>query len=340
VSGDIPKPDVEKNKDNDKEGKNFDEKDTDDDSSISDDSEINTDTDIMTRRKAASDRLRQHARYYEVMEKRIKYLENAVNVLENKGILMDLEPPKSTRHLPAIPELKMVNWSQYIELALRPEAPEKYSAIEILTGTPMRWNNLEPSGLRQVAGLNTQEDGAIESVPLSSKVKNSAETTEKPATRPLSKPTLKDLPDRIRVKSIPIIRLLEEITGRIISPADRPLVILRPFKILLLYEEDIKKKIKILEEKWKADESPELENKASADGDKDKKNALNDDDTESERTWGDSREAADDLRVLVEFMDNTVKIALEDLSSPNLRRIAFQDLWYFFRPGDEVYIEK
>lgn len=52
----------------------------------------------------------------------------------------------------------------------------------------------------------------------------------------------------------------------------------------------------------------------------------------------DSKEARDHLRLLCDVLDTYLqpKIAMRDLLNPRLQQVSFDDLWYLFKPGDEV----
>ena len=54
-------------------------------------------------------------------------------------------------------------------------------------------------------------------------------------------------------------------------------------------------------------------------------------------TW--SRASLSHLRVLVEFLDTVLQPKLDYLASSRCQKVRFEDIWYLFKPGDEV-VEK
>jgi hypothetical protein len=49
-----------------------------------------------------------------------------------------------------------------------------------------------------------------------------------------------------------------------------------------------------------------------------------------------TQEALDDLRCLIKFMDTNIKPRVNQLQESTSRKIFFSDIWYLFKPGDEI----
>ncbi len=54
----------------------------------------------------------------------------------------------------------------------------------------------------------------------------------------------------------------------------------------------------------------------------------------------DSLEALKDLRCLVEFMDQEIVPVVEKINNSSRSKIHFRDLWFLFKPGDEVFVHR
>jgi len=184
------------------------------------------------------------------------------------------------------------------------------------------------------------------------------------------------LPERIRINSVPIVRILEEIHDDTISDTDAPFVIIRPFKALIYYEAKIRDRYKKLANKYREkpggpESQSEADNVADAGatvpGATDvKPNAKegNDDEafdcqevgvsecgyvSDSEESIKDSSSystnnslhprseyALQQLQCLIDFMDTELDVKLKYLRSANCRKVTFSDVWLLFKPGDFV----
>jgi len=135
-------------------------------------------------------------------------------------------------------------------------------------------------------------------------------------------PGLVPLPERIRIHSKHIMSILKQIHGKAIN--DNAVVMVRPFRALVYYKEQILQKYEGLSSKFEgrdavaADESPAA-----------KEGGKNDVGTESFQSFRY-------LKCLVEFIDKTIEAKMRYLSSNDCHRVAFADIWYLFKPGDEV----
>ena len=120
----------------------------------------------------------------------------------------------------------------------------------MLAGSPLRYNDPKTREIRSTAPTSGCEPSGTDNVPqaehkTAKSSKDGSETAQKAAFK------FKDFPDRIRIKSIALIRVLEDINGgEVLSNMDAPYVVLKPFKLLLHFQEEIRAKLKTLEQKW------------------------------------------------------------------------------------------
>ncbi|KAE9374968.1 hypothetical protein N431DRAFT_438325 [Stipitochalara longipes BDJ] len=125
------------------------------------------------------------------------------------------------------------------------------------------------------------------------------------------------LPERIRIHSKHIITILTEIHGKAIN--DNAVVMVRPFRALAYYEKHLRQKYEALSTKYKGREVSFVKLNLGP----------NDEGTESFESFRY-------LKCLIEFIDMTIQAKAQYLSSSHCHRVAFADIWYLFKPGDEV----
>ncbi len=62
---------------------------------------------------------------------------------------------------------------------------------------------------------------------------------------------MKDFPERIRINSIPLLKILRNIAGNAFRDInDRPMVVLRPYKPLLYHLKDLQDTVNNLNNRW------------------------------------------------------------------------------------------
>ncbi|OTA08395.1 hypothetical protein A9Z42_0000760 [Trichoderma parareesei] len=180
------------------------------------------------------------------------------------------------------------------------------------------------------------------------------------------------MPERIRIRSINIIKILNNIFKTKVEDyrMDGPVVMIRPFRALVHYNQEIRAEFAQLKEKFKDDalkvldgdeaRTSEIQGKSSeaqdtpstgqdestdiqgkpppANGDKEAKDETNP--TQGNKTIEEestsSLTAYQHLGCLIDFMDNTIQAKIDYLSSTQPRTISFNHLWYLFKPGDDV----
>jgi hypothetical protein len=111
-----------------------------------------------------------------------------------------------------------------------------------------------------------------------------------------------ELPERIRINSNYVVQILRKIRGSNHS-ADGPIIMFRPFKTLVFFDQEIRLA------------ATELERKAY-------------------RTTAAVQ--LTHLRYLIQFMDAHLHNRMAFLQSPECRTIFFSDVWLLYKPGDLV----
>ena len=188
------------------------------------------------------------------LEERIKQLEDGK--AQPPGLKVDLDAqkdqvpssdipgsggPERIIPLPSriIPQMKYVGWHDFKNKLAKEE--EAY-AIEVLVGRAKLYH--------QRAGEEKKEE-----------IKGGIHGHDQRAKRPMKlddeacaseASTTKEVPERIRINSSLILRILQEICSEQLT---NPLVILRPFKILVYYDAQLRERFHRLEAKWGACES-------------------------------------------------------------------------------------
>ncbi|KAF7558199.1 hypothetical protein G7Z17_g13 [Cylindrodendrum hubeiense] len=171
------------------------------------------------------------------------------------------------------------------------------------------------------------------------------------------------LPERIRINSRPLLRILSKIQGVTLSYDEKPVLIFRPFRSLIFYKDDIQMWKSRLEAKFakpatvsmathksrghKRSESgldnsktATVEDEYEEDNEDDKddesvKSADSSDDIEND-IYINTRAALDDLSCLIQFINQDLGDKLAYLNSNKCQTVTFGDIWYLFAPGDSV----
>ncbi|KAF7505834.1 hypothetical protein GJ744_000409 [Endocarpon pusillum] len=191
---------------------------------------------------------------------------------------------------------------------------------------------------------------APETVRPHSKITKTSELVQDRGQSPVS--------ERIRINSKYILRILSKIRGETLtSDDDGPLVMTRPYKALDYWSEAIRAKFLKLESKFSPSEAPSvsIESKDTtlaipgdatqapesspmtrvSSGEKSQSESVaggEEDDDESTNSMTAYRH----LKCLIRFMDEQLLRKAKFLESDRCRTVAFTDIWYLFKPGDEV----
>ncbi|KAK4197400.1 hypothetical protein QBC40DRAFT_285657 [Triangularia verruculosa] len=187
----------------------------------------------------------------------------------------------------------------------------------------------------------------------------------------------KNLPERIRIHSKHIIKILYGILGNSFSKSidNGPVVMVRPYKALTYHNIAIHQKLSELERRFgpkgveddssaptvekdgkdtpvnkdseetstvKALEDAANQSSPVGDGEdalgspREKPETNEPDQSTEEDELTSSTVAYEHFKCLVEFMDGDIQKRIDYLHSDRCRTVVFQDLWYLFKPGDEV----
>lgn len=150
------------------------------------------------------------------------------------------------------------------------------------------------------------------------------------------------IPDRIRINGEPLKELLEKALEVDFKNLSAPVVLIKPFKLLVQHKDRIRSLYVQLKQKF--------EHISTISVDEDRKAIDNDDQEHEHQDQGDAikneeindllgtygtEEAYKELSCLIEFMDQELKI-LEHFEKASVSKIAFSDLWHIFPPGAAV----
>ena len=217
-----------------------------------------------------------------------------------------------------IPQLHERNWSDF----MNKQAGEKHEyAIEILVEEPKYHQPKEAEKIDKKQGNNR-------SLKLESKIR----TDLMPSGYG---DEVISIPERIRINSSCILNILGGIDRNI--DATGPIVMLRPFKFLVYYENQIRDSIRALEDQLDRPDTTILTyqpvepliNEPPSNTHKGRTVAQ---DIESQQV------TLQHMRCLTEFINRYIKPTVFRLENTSHGKIQFRDLWYVFRPGDDIYM--
>lgn len=164
---------------------------------------------------------------------------------------------------------------------------------------------------------------------------------------------------QIRINSEAVLKALSRVSGGPVSA--HPVTFPRPFRFLIHFHEQMKEEFEKLRTMSEEDASKEgnvpakettKEKRGDADTDTDQvgpgSGASSSQQTRSSSTLGtdesDIRQAAlAELRCYIDFVDDSLLPRLRELRSPNLSaecKVRFDDLWYLFKIGEQIFIPK
>ncbi|KAK3987005.1 hypothetical protein QBC44DRAFT_332337 [Cladorrhinum sp. PSN332] len=248
---------------------------------------------------------------------------------QTKGEEAPGTPNPITVELPqyAVAKLNPVRWAEF---AASRQLPESSSfVIDILTGEPIitvGWQDKRADGVKAKRMQVTKPRSLIDG--------------QEP------------LPERIRINSSYLVTVLSSIHGSAIQPyhpetKNESLVLLRPFRILIHYEKEVRdlygRLASDLAEGKKpspessepnvasqAAETPFMEDRTRS------KEEENRSELEQRVREGTSTTTLAHLRCLVEFYDTYLSRKAEYLISSACDQISFPDIWHLYKPGDFV----
>lgn len=252
---------------------------------------------------------------------------------------------EEARHI-EIPDLNLVRWIDFRLCLLK--APAESFAIDVLDGEPdisferpfyynMWGRTKKPETVRPRANMTKP-----------------SEKTQVRGQTPIS--------ERIRIKSKHILKVLSKIHDEsLTADDDMPLVMTRPYKALDYWSEAIRAKFLQLESKFSpsgadpVSEGPQevtstipstiaIDTTQASESlpvprvstDKTTQNEPDDEGKEEYDEWTNSLTTYQHLKCLIQFMDEQLQGKARFLESDRCRTVAFTDIWYLFKPGDEV----
>ncbi|KAF3901609.1 hypothetical protein ABW21_db0205046 [Orbilia brochopaga] len=259
-------------------------------------------------------------------------------------------PPKH-----AISLLSRVSWDMF--KVIQRKAEHECHAIEILVGEPdirltsMTHWLLEEGPHRLKKGRKLPERKPPTSAAVASK--KTVDGTQVPGQAPVA--------ERIRINSTHIIKILEKIHGTALASSDGvPVVMIRPFRALVYYSDQIQQRFQELESEFAIKpERPDTVNviaSGAADPSGDATNPGDEEMAKINETLVNGKPSTDEqkemkekideytgsalayqqMQVLMDFLDTEIKTKLAYLASDQCQKVAFTDVWYLFKPGDEV----
>lgn len=148
-------------------------------------------------------------------------------------------------------------------------------------------------------------------------------------------------PDRIRINGGPLLKLLEKVLEVELHQENSPLVLLRPFKLLVQYEQGIRSVHTQLRKKFGPIAVSEqamtfCSNKSFGDPQHSDQAVLSLTEGEEKllEEYG-SEQAYKELCCLIDFMDHELG-TLRALKSGSIEKVYYSDLWHIFKPGEVV----
>jgi len=235
----------------------------------------------------------------------------------------ETEAPNSAQC--AVAKLNYVGWSAFTARRLNSESQS--FAIDVLKGEP-------------VVGFDYTTFWRSRNAKKSGGPSKAAEAKLAPASaKPDAKQKQPLVPERIRIHSQSILKILEIISGETLSESGDPIVMIRPYKFLIYHEELIRLKFGELKDKFGGDSSTASGNSAPEPAATDPK-AEPEDSEKEDYALTASLVAYEQLGCLVEFMDTEIQPKIWSLSrdagGTRAQAVSFPDVWYLFKPGDEI----
>ncbi|KAM0263545.1 hypothetical protein ACHAQJ_001164 [Trichoderma viride] len=155
-----------------------------------------------------------------------------------------------------------------------------------------------------------------------------------------SDPSKQIVPERIRIRSKYIIDILKDILETKLKAYDSNsgVVMVRPYRALVHYNKQIRDKYSelqtILSKPKEKLDSEKIQENTDKEKDGPEKDRVIEEGGKDE--YASTLTTYQHLGCLIEFMDRIIQAKINYLSQPGLRTIAFRNIWYLFKPGDEV----
>jgi len=283
--------------------------------------------------------LDQYTKYIRLMEERMASMESKFQKLESDSEAVikaaeKLQKESSSDHDSVFPELRYVGW---IDFKIRICEGSKAPAIEVLDGPARYWYHWRQDRYAPW--------WATDSAPVEKNQSKPGNTYE--------------LPERIRINSKPLRAILAHICSEDVPSS--PYVLLRPYKLLVHFDAEIRAFFETLKTRWPDDnasgDSPdntvavasETDPNLSGDGSEKEPTSTVKSEKQEEKAKPQkkekptteeimhSREARRDMQYLIQFMDEHIVPVVQRFSNGSCTKVHFHDLWFIFRQGDMLY---
>lgn len=147
---------------------------------------------------------------------------------------------------------------------------------------------------------------------------------------------------QLRINSRVVMDMLRCVCPNLKGYRGRPTVFFRPFQLLVSSHEEIKERLRSMTE-LNPDNSDGGSTPNDSDGPLDSNQSRNSKWDDFIRKWGGKADALDQLTCFVDFMDTRImpdSRRYRDQSSSLPKTIRYEDLWYLFKPGDLIYVNR
>ena len=253
------------------------------------------------------------------------------------------------------PSLNYVDWDAFcVKLHLDEVGQVRWAriryAVDVLVGEPVVTFELPQNNWLWATRNRQQPQGRKNADAKAKSSKPPASTTAMAKQQPSSGQA--PLPERIRIRSKYILKILEAVVGKSMAAEDTygttsGVVMIRPYKLLTYYNDAIHQRLADLDAKFNPKASVPDDTAPDAALDKaDEAGGPTAAETKSDATKASKEEPEDEfvssltayqhLTCLVAFMDGEIQAKMAHLASDRCRTVSFQDVWYLFKPGDEV----
>lgn len=333
------------------------------------------------RRLNAKRRAKQAILFTSLVEDRLAFLEEQFQRLqqltgEDPIVLQNLKESSASSAPSHAAEIKRMTWAEWkstpgIVVGKGPKAKHnaeidrtRRSVLEVLIEDPQANMRRRLRMQRKVQDPPKKRSEPIEKVKSLPSIKLES-----------SPPGAPRVPERLRIRSTVLLEILEQVTDMKLPSGPnglKKLVILRPFKLLFVYEEKIRARLRLMEEDDElrsiGDDPPHVDGDqeyiatfASTDSPQNRSfrfgkkissednlgllSPSNFNEDGNAYSFGlqadntNTSEGLEHLRLLVEFMDKDLKPLIDlrkQIAERKLRKIAFADLWHLFEHGQEV----
>lgn len=236
------------------------------------------------------------------------------------GVIFENGIQDSVDQQQIIPELCERSWSEFMN---KHTSENKEYALEVLPVEPDYYNQKRTSA--KPDRKHGKSRGAV-----------STNTNGKSETKHSERPSGQHpIPSRIRINSTPILKTLKDFDEHIDATAS--MVMMRPFKFLVHYDLQIKESIRLLEQQIIQQETSTIP-VSSENGTFTESTSMRHEELYLSKERGVRQETLEHMRCLTIFMDRYIRPTLTSLEDKSNSKIQFLDLWYIFKPGDDIHM--